>query len=188
MPRMRKDEDEGSDSDESFEAVTPEHTSEAPEQEMTSAIAKHRHILQDVDVELEMEDVAPSEVEMNLTNGIVGSAQNPQNIEQHIPPAFAPRDVLPASPPLPSSPIRLPPPPPPPPPALPPPPLPPSHPPFHSGSTISDRLAGAANHHVNANAHVSLYHYTLYLANFVTKGTDRVFSFFSFAYLSLDKR
>lgn len=151
MPRMRKDEDEGSDSDESFEAVTPEHTSEAPEQEMASTIAKHRHILQDVDVELEMEDVAPSEVEMNLTNGIVGSAQNPQAIEQHLPPAFAPRDVLPASPPLPSSsPTQLPPPPPPP---LPPPPPPPSHPPFHSSSTISDCLAGGANHHVNANAH-----------------------------------
>ncbi|KAI3423211.1 uncharacterized protein J3R85_011168 [Psidium guajava] len=153
MPRMRKDEDEGSDSDESFEAVTPEHTSEAPEHEMTHAIAKHRHILQDVDVELEMEDVAPSEVEMNSTNGIVDLTQNPQNIEQHLPPAFAPRDVLPASPPLPSSPIQLPPPPPPPPLQLPPPPPPPSHPPFHSSSTISDHLAGGANHHVNANAH-----------------------------------
>ncbi|KAJ1405114.1 RNA polymerase II-binding domain [Sesbania bispinosa] len=49
MPRMLKDDDEGSDSDEgNFEAVTPEHNSEI--HEMTSTIEKHRHILEDVDV------------------------------------------------------------------------------------------------------------------------------------------
>ncbi|KAL2323576.1 hypothetical protein Fmac_027955 [Flemingia macrophylla] len=104
MPRMLKDEDdgEGSDSDGgNFEAVTPEHTSEV--REMTSAIEKHRHILEDVDGELEMEDVAPSrDVEIssicNVDRGNVHSSSPP-------PPSFLP-----------------PPPPPPPPPPLPHPP------------------------------------------------------------------
>ncbi|XVE73179.1 hypothetical protein DITRI_Ditri11bG0096500 [Diplodiscus trichospermus] len=60
MPRMLKDvdEDEGSDSDGgSFEAVTPEHGSGTPEeQESNAATEKRRHILEDVDGELEMED------------------------------------------------------------------------------------------------------------------------------------
>uniref|UniRef100_A0A803MX59 Uncharacterized protein n=1 Tax=Chenopodium quinoa TaxID=63459 RepID=A0A803MX59_CHEQI len=60
MPRMLKEEDDGSDSDGgSFEAVTPEHDFKDQEpQEKTPAAAtvKHRHILEDVDGELEMED------------------------------------------------------------------------------------------------------------------------------------
>ncbi|KAJ9187667.1 hypothetical protein P3X46_003095 [Hevea brasiliensis] len=122
MPRMLRDEDEGSDSDgESFEAVTPEHNSETPEErDTTLAVEKHTHILEDVDGELEMEDVAPScEVEGSSAVGIaaVNSVCNLQNqLELHFPLPFAPplpQDVPPSSPPLPTSP---PPPPPPPPP------------------------------------------------------------------------
>ncbi|XP_011033682.1 PREDICTED: HUA2-like protein 3 [Populus euphratica] len=121
MPRMLKDEDDGSDSDGGFEAVTPEHYTEAPEyQEFTPAVEKHTHILEDVDGELEMEDVAPScEAEMSSTSGIGGgdAACNSHNqLEQCLPQPFAPplpHDVPPSSPPLPSSPPPLPPPPPP---------------------------------------------------------------------------
>ncbi|KAG4402226.1 hypothetical protein AAZX31_02G142600 [Glycine max] len=123
MPRMLKDEDdgEGSDSDGgNFEAVTPEHTLEV--YEMTSAIEKHRHILEDVDGELEMEDVAPSNaVEMNsICNVDTGNAKQ---CEKNLPLSFAPlhQDVRSSSPPPPSF---LPPPPPPP---RPPPPPPMSH-------------------------------------------------------------
>lgn len=124
MPRMLKDEDEGSDSDGgSFEAVTPEHNSETPEEQETNPAAeKHTHILEDVDGELEMEDVAPNcVVEMSSTTGSagVGVSQNTHDLfERHFPLAFVPplpQDVPPTSPPLPSSP-----PPPPPPPPLPP--------------------------------------------------------------------
>lgn len=120
MPRMLKDDNEGSDSDgESFEAVTPEHNLEAREErESIPAIEKHRHILEDVDGELEMEDVAPScEVETNSSFHVaeVNAVQTLHGqCEQHVPLSFAPplpQDVPPSSPPLPSSP---PPPPPPP--------------------------------------------------------------------------
>ncbi|KAG6703674.1 hypothetical protein I3842_07G097000 [Carya illinoinensis] len=126
MPRMLKDDHEGSDSDaESFEAVTPEHNFESHEEhESIPAIKKHRHILEDVDGELEMEDVAPScEVESSSSFQVaeVNAVQTLLNqYEQHIPLPFAPplpQDVPPSSPPLPSSP----PPPPPPPPPIPPP-------------------------------------------------------------------
>ncbi|KAF3436329.1 hypothetical protein FNV43_RR23421 [Rhamnella rubrinervis] len=121
MPCMLKEEDEGSDSDGgSFEAVTPEHNPENHEQHQNlPAIEKHRHILEDVDGELEMEDVAPScEVELNSSHGVGTSATqlSHNQFEQHYPLPFAPplpQDVPPSSPPLPSSP--------PPPPAVPPP-------------------------------------------------------------------
>ncbi|EXB39341.1 hypothetical protein L484_025036 [Morus notabilis] len=122
MPSMLKDEDEGSDSDGgSFEAVTPEHSPEKREDhEQTSVVEKHRHILEDVDGELEMEDVAPS-CETELTSsGAIGTvvAQVSQSqFEPNMSLPFAPplpQDVPPSSPPLPSSP----PPPPPPPPAM----------------------------------------------------------------------
>ncbi|MCE3050701.1 hypothetical protein HAX54_047907 [Datura stramonium] len=60
MPAMLKDE-EASDSDgESFEAVTPEHPAGKPNgEEAVLATEKHKHILEDVDGELEMEDVSP---------------------------------------------------------------------------------------------------------------------------------
>ncbi|TYI00488.1 hypothetical protein ES332_A11G137600v1 [Gossypium tomentosum] len=128
MPRMLNEEDECSDSDgESFEAVTPEHYSGGPEeQEANPASEKRRHILEDVDGELEMEDVAP-EIEMSSTSCAAGTntAQTLQeHCDQHFPLPFAPplpHDVHPSSPPLPSSPPPPPPPPPPLPPPIPPP-------------------------------------------------------------------
>ncbi|KAJ8748357.1 hypothetical protein K2173_002994 [Erythroxylum novogranatense] len=124
MPRMLKDEDEVSDSDgESFEPVTPEHKCEASEEhESILAVEKHRHILEDVDGELEMEDVAPpSEIEIHSTANKARdcAAQNTHHQNKlcftvsHGPPL--PQDIPPSSPPLPLSP-------PPPPPPLPPPP------------------------------------------------------------------
>ena len=139
MPRMLKDDDDGSDSDgESFEAVTPEHNSEAREEhESIPSIEKHRHILEDVDGELEMEDVAPScEVETSSSFHVaeVNAIQTSNNqCEQHVPLPFAPplpQDVPPSSPPLPSSP----PPPPPPPPPVP--------------SAMSDSYANGVDKHV----------------------------------------
>ncbi|KAL6500441.1 hypothetical protein OROHE_025807 [Orobanche hederae] len=63
MPPMLRDDDAESDSDgESFEAVTPEHKVDNLEGAKTlvpPALEKHRRILEDVDGELEMEDVAP---------------------------------------------------------------------------------------------------------------------------------
>ncbi|XP_038683599.1 protein HUA2-LIKE 2-like isoform X2 [Tripterygium wilfordii] len=128
MPHMRKD--EGSDSDGgTFEAVTPEHNSEGSEEmEAIPATEKHRHILEEVDGELEMEDVAPScDVEMNSTNGAPAVIAAQDRFEQHFQLPYAPplpQDGPPSSPPLPSSP-------PPPPPVPPGPnlvPLPPTRP------------------------------------------------------------
>ncbi|KAL0866789.1 hypothetical protein Bca101_045907 [Brassica carinata] len=61
MPAMLKVEDEGSDSDGGeFESVTPEHESRILEEHVTPSISeRHTRILEDVDGELEMEDVAP---------------------------------------------------------------------------------------------------------------------------------
>ncbi|KAL4038725.1 hypothetical protein IC575_002349 [Cucumis melo] len=132
MPRMLKDEDEGSDSDGgSFEAVTPEHTSQACEEfESVPVMEKRRHILEDVDGELEMEDVAPPcEVEISSSNSVVVNAIEAvdNKFEQHFPPPMAPplpQDVPPSCPPLPSSPPPQP------------PPLPPSF--SRSDSCVSD--------------------------------------------------
>ncbi|PSS06395.1 Protein HUA2-LIKE like [Actinidia chinensis var. chinensis] len=137
MPPMLKVEDEGSDSDGgSFEAVTPEHNSETAEEggriPMPATIGNHRHILEDVDGELEMEDVAPPcEADMTSNSNVcinIGHTMHPQ-----FPPPFAPplpNDVpLSSPPPLPASPP--PPPPPPPPPALP--PMPPIRDPVSDG-------------------------------------------------------
>ncbi|XP_024981062.1 protein HUA2-LIKE 2-like [Cynara cardunculus var. scolymus] len=137
MPTMLKEGKEGSDSDvEGFEAVTPEHNLEISEERdgvPTPAADKHTHVLEDVDGELEMEDVAPSreaEITDSTNNGLGKVAIHP--------PLFAPplpKDLPPSSPPLPNSPPPPPPPsalPPPPPASLPPPPpasLPPPPPP-----------------------------------------------------------
>ncbi|KAL1550201.1 protein HUA2-LIKE 2-like [Salvia divinorum] len=64
MPPMLRDDDGGSDSDgENFEAVTPEHNMENlhvdGEPNVSATAEKRSHILEDVDGELEMEDVAP---------------------------------------------------------------------------------------------------------------------------------
>ncbi|KAI4365660.1 hypothetical protein MLD38_021625 [Melastoma candidum] len=88
MPRMRKDDDEG-----------------AP-------VEKRGHILQDVDGELEMEDVAPIETEINDASTVY-SAPGSLSVGQQFQPPFAPappQDIPPSSAPLPLS--TLPPPPP----------------------------------------------------------------------------
>nr|GMD71048.1 protein HUA2-LIKE 3-like isoform X1 [Ipomoea batatas] len=61
MPPMLKDEDAIDSDGEGFEAVTPEHTAAKSEEQgnVIPSTEKHRHILEDVDGELEMEDVAP---------------------------------------------------------------------------------------------------------------------------------
>ncbi|XP_073148974.1 protein HUA2-LIKE 2-like [Henckelia pumila] len=72
MPRMLRDDDVGSDSDgESFEAVTPEHNLENidGERALIPAVEKRSLILEDVDGELEMEDVAPYCEEENSSTG-----------------------------------------------------------------------------------------------------------------------
>ncbi|CAA2995944.1 Hypothetical predicted protein [Olea europaea subsp. europaea] len=120
MPPMLRDEDGGSDSDgENFEAVTPEHDAENVEGErnLVSAVEKRRHILEDVDGELEMEDVAPTcEMEINASSNITVAGSELMSNHQSgsrfgasfaLPP---PKDISP-SPPLPRSPC---------PPALPP--------------------------------------------------------------------
>lgn len=138
MPCIIKDEDEGSDSDGgSFEAVTPERSPEKREDhEQTPAIERHRHILEDVDGELEMEDVAPScETEITSSSCATGavSGQISQNqFEPNISLPFAPplpQDIPPSSPPLPSSP-----------------PPPPPHPPaMHPPRPVSDPYANGAH-------------------------------------------
>lgn len=113
MPRMLKDDDDGSDSDGgSFEAVTPEHNSEIPEErDANPSMKKHRHILEEVDGELEMEDVAPTcDNEMSSTVLVDIAQTSHDQLLSFVPPL--PQDVPPSSPPLPSSP----------PPVLPPPP------------------------------------------------------------------
>ena len=96
MPRMLKDEDDNEESDSdggNFEAVTPEHNSEV--HEMTSIIDKHRHILEDVDGELEMEDVSPSrDVEMNSFSNV--DRGNATQFENNIPlPSAPPHQLVP---------------------------------------------------------------------------------------------
>lgn len=151
MPRMLEDgdEDEGSDSDGgNFEAVTPEHDSEThDEQETAHAIEKRRHVLEDVDGELEMEDVAPSiDVELNSICNVNGGNATP--VETNPPLSFAPplpQDVRPSSPTPPKSP-----PPPPPPPPLP--PLPP--PTLHLMSATSDSYHAAVDSKVYTDSQV----------------------------------
>lgn len=166
MPRMLKDDDDGSDSDgESFEAVTPEHNSEAHEEhESIPSIEKHRHILEDVDGELEMEDVAPScEVETSSSFHVaeVNAIQTSNNqCEQHVLLPFAPplpQDVPPSSPPLPSSP-------PPPPPPVP--------------SAMSDSYANGVDKHVRPPS--ILPSLSFFLASMLKKETNYVLFPFDF--------
>jgi hypothetical protein len=140
MPPMVKDGEEeddngGSDSDEGdFESVTPEHNNnnisennsiEEWAQDCTPVRTneKRSHILEDVDGELEMEDVAPPPPSFEEQLPLVSCSYINQLPQQHYLPPFVPppppNDVPPSSPPLPTSP-----PPPPPPPHLPPPLLP----------------------------------------------------------------
>ncbi|KAG6519372.1 hypothetical protein ZIOFF_022865 [Zingiber officinale] len=103
-------EDDGNTSDEkSFEAVTPEGS--APiDQKAHASSEKNRHVLEDVDVELEMEDVSPPcEDSINSTCPVASAADfNSHHQANHqYPLPFAPPlpDAKPPSPPpLPSSP------------------------------------------------------------------------------------
>ncbi|XP_010278561.1 PREDICTED: protein HUA2-LIKE 2-like isoform X2 [Nelumbo nucifera] len=125
MPRMLEDQ-EGSDDEKCFEAVTPEHVPEVPKElETTSAsiTEKRRHILEDVDGELEMEDVAPlCEAEANTIYNVAGidtAHTSYCQFEPQQPLTFAPplpEDMPPSPPPLPTSPPPIA------PPSLPPPP------------------------------------------------------------------
>lgn len=115
--KVLEEEDGNSSEDKSFEAVTPEH--EAPDnddnEESQTPLEKHRRILEEVDGELEMEDVAPPsdvevttkcEPEQNGTN-IMASDQRSSVVGPPLP-----VDGPPSPPPLPSSPPPVPPPPP----------------------------------------------------------------------------
>ncbi|KAK4407111.1 protein HUA2-LIKE 3 [Sesamum angolense] len=99
MPPMLRDDGGGSDSDgESFEAVTPEHNTEKLDGETTQipAVGKRSHILEDVDGELEMEDVAPCcEVEITSTSNI-GGAESTQISPPPPPPPLPPSFSCPA--------------------------------------------------------------------------------------------
>lgn len=99
-------EDDGNTSDEkSFEAVTPEGSAQI-DQKAHASSEKNRHVLEDVDVELEMEDVSPPcEDSINSTCPIASAAD--VNSHHQYPLPFAPPlpDAKPPSPPpLPSSP------------------------------------------------------------------------------------
>ncbi|CAM0873256.1 unnamed protein product [Alopecurus aequalis] len=105
------EDDEGSSSeDRSFEAVTPEQ--DAPggdeKEECQMPVEKHRLILEEVDGELEMEDVAPSSEAEAST--ICQPSDTNCAVSYTGPPL--PNDGPPQPPPLPSSPPPVPPPPP----------------------------------------------------------------------------
>lgn len=177
MPRMLKDEDNGIDSDgESFEAVTPEHNPFGPEEhDTTPATERHRHILEDVDGELEMEDVAPScDVDMSSSCGVTidNALQASHNqFEQSCPLPLAPplpRDVPPSSPPLPSSP-----PPPPPPPPLPPPIV------IHPPCAMSDPYISGVDSKSYTDVHVRLCNSFLVSINLLSVQQQKMkFNFF----------
>ncbi|PUZ41025.1 hypothetical protein GQ55_9G470200 [Panicum hallii var. hallii] len=115
--KVLEEEDGNSSEDRSFEAVTPEQ--DAPDnddnEESQMPLEKHRRILEEVDGELEMEDVAPpSEIEVTTKcrpeqsgTNCTTSDQRPSDVGPPLP-----VDKPPSPPPLPSSPPPVPPPPP----------------------------------------------------------------------------
>ena len=115
--KVLEEEDGNSSEDRSFEAVTPEQ--DAPDNddnvESQMPLEKHRRILEEVDGELEMEDVAPpSEIEVTTKCLPEQSGTNCTPSDQHpsdVGPPL-PVDRPPSPPPLPSSPPPVPPPPP----------------------------------------------------------------------------
>ncbi|XP_068662450.1 protein HUA2-LIKE 3-like [Aristolochia californica] len=133
MPHMLEDEDEECDTDEIFfEALTPERdirvADDEPRNSPTVNAEKHRHILEDVDGELEMEDVAPP-CDMEIDSGYHSVA--------FIPPM--PEEIPPSPPPLPASP----------PPVAP--PLPSSHP--FSQPAMSSTLTSSADTNMYKSTH-----------------------------------
>ncbi|KAL3531370.1 hypothetical protein ACH5RR_010692 [Cinchona calisaya] len=153
MPPMLRDGDNGADSDgESFEAVTPEHDTRRSDGEMKPipVVEKHRLVLEDVDGELEMEDLAPSSKAVMPTSNSAGADILQTSIGTLVAASFAPplpKDVPPMLPPLPISP---PPPPPPPLPLL----------PRASFPLPSERLDCISNCLSSENVEDDLYNYT----------------------------
>ncbi|KAG1331785.1 protein HUA2-LIKE 2, partial [Cocos nucifera] len=113
-----EDEEASASDEKSFEAVTPERHAPVDHEKGITEISteKHRHILEDVDGELEMEDVAPPcelEVSSSCHVSVADTICNYHNqpVQHHSLP-FAPplpEDRPPSPPPLPSSPPPLPP-------------------------------------------------------------------------------
>lgn len=113
--KVLEDEDGSSSEDRSFEAVTPEHdapcTDEKEESQMPAE--KHHRILEEVDGELEMEDVAPpSDVEASTRCRPEQIDTKCRTSDRHTLGPPLPDDRPPSPPPLPSSPPPVPPPPP----------------------------------------------------------------------------
>lgn len=117
-PNLFEDEEGSSDDEKSFEAVTPESNVEVDDDKGTTqdSTEKHRHVLEDVDGELEMEDLAPLSctVDGNSVCQVSGGNimfDSRYQIDQHPMVAYAPplpEDRPPSPPPLPSSPPPLP--------------------------------------------------------------------------------
>jgi hypothetical protein len=112
--KLLEDEEGSSSEERSFEAVTPEHEATgANEQEASQMhVAKHRLVLEEVDGDHEMEDLAPSsEAEGEAISScqpdltVARCATTKQNVDS-VPPL--PDDKPPSPPPLPSSPPPLP--------------------------------------------------------------------------------
>uniref|UniRef100_A0A0D9VU73 CID domain-containing protein n=1 Tax=Leersia perrieri TaxID=77586 RepID=A0A0D9VU73_9ORYZ len=115
--KVLEDDDGSSSEDRSFEAVTPEHDAPCTDEkdELQMQAEKHHRVLEEVDGELEMEDVAPpSEVEASTSGRSEQIDTKCRASDRHTsdngPPL--PDDRPPSPPPLPSSPPPVPPPPP----------------------------------------------------------------------------
>ncbi|BFI43129.1 protein MpPWWP3 [Marchantia polymorpha subsp. ruderalis] len=142
IPRMFEDDEEGDDgrkSDNADETIhiqlnVHEDTEKSPKAQDREDLDKHRHVLEDVDGELEMEDVSPSsenekpkkEQLAKTSASTVHEAETPLNTNASEGPAAGSQPPLPQGPPPPPS---GPPPSPPPLPASPPPSPPPPPPP-----------------------------------------------------------
>ncbi|CAL9245314.1 unnamed protein product [Arabidopsis halleri] len=105
MPAMLRDEDEGSDSDGGdFESVTPEHESRSLEEHVTPSITeRHTRILEDVDGELEMEDVAPPWEGGSSASAITDQADNRESANCQPVSGTSHQNVTSSSPPAPPS-------------------------------------------------------------------------------------
>ncbi|KAL1197637.1 Protein HUA2-LIKE 3 [Cardamine amara subsp. amara] len=102
MPAMLEDDDVGSDSDGGdFESVTPEHESRILEEHVTPSVTeRHTRILEDVDGELEMEDVAPP---WEAGSSAITQADNTESANCHPVYGTSRQNVTSSSPPPPSS-------------------------------------------------------------------------------------
>nr|XP_029124106.1 protein HUA2-LIKE 2 isoform X2 [Elaeis guineensis] len=112
---LLEDEEANASDEKGFEAVTPERHAVVDHEK--GIAEKHRRILEDVDGELEMEDVAPlCEVEVRCSSHVPGDdtiCSTHDQPDQHHSLPFAPplpQERPPSPPPLPSSPPPLPPP------------------------------------------------------------------------------